>query len=172
MSEPTKKRDPQNAADIIADAGGTVVGRTRLQKLAYLLELTGLGEGFEFQYRHYGPYSETLATATRDAALLGLIAEDVKPASWGGFYSVFTTTVQSNNAQRSMLTNVAIGVDSIVLELAATAAFLREEGFRDPWGETERRKPEKTTDGRLELAKKLYRTISEIPTPRRLPDIG
>jgi uncharacterized protein len=57
MDNQTKhKRDSQKAADIIADAGGKVIGRTRLQKLAYLLELADLGEGFQFQYRHYGAF--------------------------------------------------------------------------------------------------------------------
>ena len=53
----------QAAARIVSDAGGSLIGRTRLQKIAYLLELSGTGAGFPFEYRHYGPYSEKLATA-------------------------------------------------------------------------------------------------------------
>ena len=63
---PDRKRDIDKVADIIRDAGGKVVGRTRLQKLGYLLELSGLGDGFSFEYRHYGPYSEELAAADDD----------------------------------------------------------------------------------------------------------
>jgi uncharacterized protein len=86
-----RKHDTDKAAAIIRDAGGKLVGRTRLQKIGYLLELTGLGEGFHFRYKHYGPHSEELAAAARDANALGLIVEQECPASWGGLYSVFTS---------------------------------------------------------------------------------
>jgi hypothetical protein len=39
---PTHMRDWQKAAEIVRDAGGRIVGRTKLQKIAYLLELSGL----------------------------------------------------------------------------------------------------------------------------------
>ena len=41
-----RKRDTDKVVAIVRDAGGTIVGRTRLLKTAYLLELAGLGEGF------------------------------------------------------------------------------------------------------------------------------
>jgi hypothetical protein len=37
----SRKYGPQKVADIIRDAGGKIVGRTRLQKIGYLLELLG-----------------------------------------------------------------------------------------------------------------------------------
>jgi hypothetical protein len=37
-----------------------------------------------------------------------------------------------------------VNADAVELELAATAAFLAYERFPDPWGETARRKPEKS----------------------------
>ena len=46
-----RKRDVDKVAEIIRAAGGEIVGRTRLQKVAYLLELAGLGHGFRFEYR-------------------------------------------------------------------------------------------------------------------------
>ena len=73
----------QEAADIIRDAGGQIVGRTRLQKIAYLLEATGLGSGFEFEYRHYGPYSEQLADAVSVSRRLSIIAEENSPDKLG-----------------------------------------------------------------------------------------
>jgi hypothetical protein len=171
------KRDSQKAADIIADAGGEVVGRTRLQKLGYLLELTGLGEGFQFQYRHYGPFSEDLASATRDATLLKLVTEEEKPAIWGGSFSVYRVTHQKKSGtvdvSRQQLAKLATEADPIELELAATAAFLHSvEGVGDPWGETARRKPEKVEGGRLEKAKALYRKLAGVQTPKRLPEIA
>ena len=63
------------AAAIVRDAGGRVVGRTRFQKIAFILEVSGLGSGFPFKYKHYGPYSEELSSASRTAAILGLMTE-------------------------------------------------------------------------------------------------
>ena len=42
----SQKQAWDKAAAIVRDAGGRIVGRTKLQKIAYLLELSGLGEGF------------------------------------------------------------------------------------------------------------------------------
>lgn len=161
-----RKRDVDKVTDIIRVAGGEIVGRTRLQKVAYLLELAGLGYGFRFEYRHYGPYSEDLALAARNADLLDLLEEEERPTSWGGFYSIFRVTGLSTRQEFAM---AAAGADSVVLELAATAAFLAKEGISDPWGETARRKPEKAASGRLEIAKSLYQKLSKIETPKPLP---
>jgi uncharacterized protein YwgA len=168
----SSKGDLQRAADIVAAAGGRLVGRTRLQKLAYLLELAGLGEGFDFQYRHYGPYSEGLALATHDASLIGLIHEEELPASWGGSYSVFTTTRSESNSLRQQVATVAAAANAVELELAATAAFLSVQGYGDPWDETARRKPDKAADGRLQKARELYGQFARVRTPNPIPDIA
>lgn len=163
-----RKRDVDKVTDIICAAGGEIVGRTRLQKVAYLLELAGLGDGFSFEYRHYGPYSEELAIAARTAALLGLLKEEERPTSWGGFYSIFRVSGPSTKQEFAM---AAAEADSVVLELAATAAFLAKENVSDPWGETARRKPEKADASRLEMAKSLYQSLAGIKTPHSLPVI-
>src|SRR3954462_9618768 len=120
------KHDSEKVGAIVRDAGGQIVGRTRLQKIGYLLQLAGLGERFPFAYRHYGPFSEELASAARDANALGLISEEEHPATWGGFYSVFTTrqlgrSEDVNPARLSLVREAAVA-SSIELELAATAA--------------------------------------------------
>jgi hypothetical protein len=71
------------AAAIIRDAGGRIVGRTKLQKIGFFLEAAGLGGGFPFQYKHYGPYSEQLAFGSQHAAALRLISENETPSGWG-----------------------------------------------------------------------------------------
>ncbi|MBN7804830.1 hypothetical protein JZX86_05555 [Agrobacterium rosae] len=168
-----KKKETQKAADIVSSAGGKIVGRTRLQKIGYLLEITGLGDGFEFEYRHYGPYSEALATASRNAALLDLIDEEELQASWGGHYSIFTSKkiTDTSDDQRATLAKTAAEADAIELELAATAAFLYSKGFKDAWEETARRKPEKATNERIQQSKELYEKLSHLDTPIALPKI-
>jgi uncharacterized protein len=169
-----QKSDLEKVADLVRDAGGRIVGRTRLQKLAYLLELSGLGEGFPFEYRHYGPYSEELSIAIRNASLLGLLKEEERGTNWGGFYSIYTTPTTSDlppSSSRYQLAYEAISADPIQLELAATAAFLATEGVADAWEMTRKLKPEKSERGNLQRAKLLYQKLMKIDTPQRLPNI-
>ncbi len=168
----------RRAACVVHDAGGRIVGRTRLQKIAYLLSAVGLGEDapFVFAYKHYGPYSEDLAAAAHNADLLGLITETEHQAAWGGTYSVYEYHggVQPDRqvppARRS-LAEQAAAADAVELELAATAVFLAKEKNPAPWDETARRKPEKAKNGRLEGARELYRELAAIQTPDPWPDI-
>ena len=76
----------EEAAAIVRDAGGQVVGRTRLQKIAFVLEAAGLGSSFPFRYKHYGPYSDLLAEASDNARILGYLCETETRAAWGGVY--------------------------------------------------------------------------------------
>jgi len=169
------KSDREKAAAIVRDAGGQIVGRTRFQKIAFLLELAGLGEGFQFEYKHYGPYSEELAAAISSAAILGLVQVEDREASWGGWYSIYTSTDKSAdivNQQRQTLAHEATKIGAVELELAATAAYLNAfEGLQDAWTETARRKPEKASQERLARAKEAYRRLLLIETPEKLPAI-
>lgn len=168
------------AARIVRDAGGVLVGRTRLQKVCYLAQLAGFPGGFEFEYRHYGPFSEELASAMEIATGLGLVEEEERRAEWGGRYSIYRCadcTPASIDSRRVCFTTAAAQIGAVELELAATAAFLyADEGIGrnrngDPWAETARRKPDKAGDGRLARAKAGYRRLRALPTPEPLPPI-
>jgi hypothetical protein len=160
------------AAEIVRDAGGTIVGRTRLQKIGFFLEAAGLGSGFPFRYKHYGPYSEVLASAAQHAAALHLINEQESVANWGGLYSIFTSKIAGNpDPARIRFLELMRDADAVELELAATAVYLATERWADPWGETQRRKPDKASGGRLDRARSLYSKLSAIPTPHRLPAV-
>jgi uncharacterized protein YwgA len=166
------KRDGQKIAYIVRDAGGQIVGRTKLQKLCFLLEAAGLGEGFSFEYRQYGPYSEEVAGAAYIASVIGVVLETEQQANWGGRYSVFTTNLAEDSSVpdcRRELARLAASADSVQLELAATALFLALEGISDAWAETARRKPEKA-EGRLDRAKELYGRFKKIKTPNSFPE--
>jgi uncharacterized protein YwgA len=166
-------RDTDKVRNVIRDAGGRIVGRTKLQKISFFLEAAGLGEGFEFKYKHYGPFSEELATATEDAVALRSISEKILPASWGGFYSDFSLASAESPTgvpERLKMAKAAAEADSVELELAATALFLSNE-VADPWKETARRKPEKAAGDRLRKAKELYRMLRSL-APNRLPSIA
>ena len=162
-------------ANIVRDAGGQVVGRTKLQKLTYLLVASGLESEWPFVYKHYGPYSEAVAVAAREAHLLGILKENEEPTSWGGFYSTYSVDVVAGDdvlPARRDLALIANSADAVELELAATALFLAKEGHEHPWSETERRKPEKAANGRLAKAKLLYQRFAAVVTPIPFPQLN
>ena len=166
-------------AQVVADAGGELVGRTRLQKIVFLSQLAGFGDDFAFEYRHYGPYSEDLAQAMEIAVALGPIVEEERPTDWGGRYSIFSLRGQCpvSDAHRAEFVQQAKRIDAVELELAATAAYLfAVEGIGsavpgNPWEETRRRKPSKAAGGRLERAVKSYESLRKSNTVRPLPEL-
>ena len=156
-------------AQVLAAANGEIVGRVRLQKIVYLLEQLGLGSGFRFTYHHYGPYSEDVSVATqREEFLDKTISEVVKPSSYGGSYSVFKLlhstqpvcvgSLETNRAQE--LTSKMIGVNSVVLELAATIHWLKEKERISNWKkELTSRKPSKASQSNVEQAEALLNSL-------------
>ena len=168
---------PNSVADLIHRAGGELIGRTRLHKSACLLELCGVGYGFRFNYRLFGPYSDELQVASDDAEALGLIKERKMATSWGGWYSSFSSagapvpSTTSRTKIRKALLKIAVEAEPVELELAVTAAFLASNGVANPWERVAARKPAKATEERMRAAKKLYGKLSRISTPRPLPKI-
>lgn len=170
--------NPRTIAEILALAGGRIIGRTRLQKSVCALELTGLGYGFSFSYKHFGPFSDELKLSCDYADALGLIHEERKKASWGGDYSVFQTSAEhfpkeksDTDKCREALLGVLVNADPVAVELAVTAAFLACRGFVSPWGEVVQRKQAKATPRTVLEAKELYKQMQSIDVPKALPDI-
>jgi uncharacterized protein len=163
---------PKEATAIVATAGGEVLGRTRLQKIACLMELAGARIGFKFSYHLYGPYSEQLSLATADAGALRMIEVEERVAEWGGQYSIYRTQQQVGmpDSLRQLATTAA-HADSIDLELAVTAAFLAKCGVNDPWGEVTSRKKTKATPERITSARALYQSLKVPNLPIALPNI-
>jgi len=157
---------------IVSAAGGELVGKTRLQKIAYILTAAGLSESLHFRYHYYGPYSDDLTLETNEAILEGVISSEDRPASWGGSFTVFRTVVhcEVDESTRKIVTT-ACAYDPVTLELAATAAFLKGEFTESYWEETAKRKPQKATDERLAKARDLWAQLLAVETPRRLEAI-
>lgn len=169
--------DVDKVISIVRDAGGILVGRTRLQKTAYILTAAGIESGLSFVYKHYGPFSELLAAATDRAVLLDRLEEEKKDASWGGKYSIYKDKNPASadappeaDETRKRIITLAAAADAIELELAATAIFLARQRIPNPWIETARRKPEKATGGGLERAKTLFLELAKIKVPQPWPE--
>lgn len=170
--------NPKQVVLIIEKAGGRVVGKTRLQKMVYIMEAAGIDMGYNYRYFHYGPYSEDLSNHIEIATAMGIVRHTESLTADGkrkySIYEVVNKTLDLDNAteadEQNLLLRKMNETDSITLELAATALYLKkEEGYEDPWEETGRRKPRKATPERLEKAKKFYLELKNINS--RLPEL-
>lgn len=165
------KHEPEHyVADILSAAGGRLVSRIRLQKIAYLLDQLGAKSGFDYSYHHYGPYSRDLDSAILDAEAFGLVREDYGYRKTDGArYSVFVRNADDKqfsclkDSHLRDITKQLASQNVTVLELAATAHWLVKFEKVDDWqAEIRRRKGTKTDDGRLEEATKL---LAEVGLP-------
>jgi hypothetical protein len=167
-----KEREDVVAA-VVAAAGGTLIGRVRLQKAVYLMERMGLESGFSFDYHHFGPFSRDLDNATEDAKAFGLVAEEFgKRQSDGASYSIFKLKSdakpeaygQLGREKASRLGKLFGETNVTVVELAATVDWLwREEKYADWRAEITKRKGVKVQGGRLEKALALLAELNLSP---------
>ncbi|MDE0524395.1 MAG: hypothetical protein OXH79_20820 [Boseongicola sp.] len=167
--------NPDLVEAIVRDAGGKVTGHTRLQKTAYLLVVAGFDARPRFAYRQDGPYSEDITMSAKMGSLVGNLKEEEQRVDWGGICSIYSLTCQPDSdgsPERRKFVQTAASAASVALELATSAVFLFREGCEDPWAETERRKPEKVSNGRLDQAKRLLAELKQIEVPTPLPDIA
>jgi hypothetical protein len=150
-------------AALIRLNGGEIVGKTRLQKIVYLLEAKDLGFGFSFDYHNYGPYSAEVSFALDDAEALELVKTNERPGFHEVPYTVYAASeaapafaADNATAARKVALQIMDRYSALVLELAATAVYLRESGYRSNyWDETRRRKPLKASPDRILSAKVL-----------------
>lgn len=154
---------------IVALNGGKLVGKTRLQKVAYLLDACGMNSGFDYDYHHFGPYSADVALAADVGELMGRLNSEEKP----GFHSVPYVIYQTDEPAPETIGEM--GSDEIreklstldkysalVLELAATVCFLEnEEGYSrgDAQKEVVVRKAAKASADRLIQANELLEKL-------------
>jgi uncharacterized protein YwgA len=164
---------------VLSAAGGTLTGRVRMQKMAYLLDQLGLDSGFDYEYNHYGPFSRDLENATADAKAFGLITEEIRlRQSDGAAYSIFKLNQQPTSptfgtlspTQAGKLVNRFAHTDVTVLELAATIDWLRRFEASPDWKkEIMKRKGIKVQDGRLEKAVELLTELGLMPPASAQP---
>lgn len=149
--------------DIVALNGGQLVGKTRLQKTLYILQAVGVKLGYEFDYHHYGPYSEQIVEDAKWAVFLGKMEESQNLGFHQVPYTVFKT---SRNPPDSVFGTSAEKVRSVlgllneysavVLELAATHLYLEKSGFAEnAEQELISRKSAKATSERLAKSREL-----------------
>lgn len=164
-----------NAKDIvvsmIALCGGELVGRTRLQKQAYLLHRSGGKFNLHFVYHHYGPYSFDLADGVIEARADQQIKIEEKLGRYGIPYAIFR--LEGDHSEQKQIGDLSAArarqllgimkdeVSDVVLEIAATILFLGNEGGYEDQAvaETKLRKPLKATEQRITKAQSLLANL-------------
>ena len=156
------------ATRIVNACGGEIVGRVRLQKLAYLAERIGCKFGFEFQYYHYGPFSEDLVNDINNAIVEGKITEEIKETANGSRkYSIFKlanfSENEDSNKHRAEFLKEAKDIETLYLELLATALFLNDEDTTiDSWKKLQTLKPNKAQNKFLKKSYKKYCELQKL----------
>jgi uncharacterized protein YwgA len=149
---------------------GEIVGRIRLQKIAYLLQQKGGERDLFFTYHHYGPYSPELAEALDRAVMLGEVKEDFRDTGYGSTYSAFTWKKRSRKQTDTVgavpMAEAKADVEklkkqpSVILELAATIHWLKEKEQVDDWRKQLKiRKQLKATDANIARAEGVLRDL-------------
>lgn len=143
---------------------GQISGKKRLQKLAKLLELSGLNIEAEFEILHYGPYSRELAQAAEFLVLTGQIEESSEPVGvYRTYQSVYSLPDAGNSVfrlskkYRDILRKLN-EYSTVELEVAATIGhFQTNEGlsYKTAVEETKFMKPTKAIRPVLDKAKNI-----------------
>jgi uncharacterized protein YwgA len=137
---PQKRLKIAQALAAVLKISGTLAGRVRVQKVAYLLQQKGMHElaDVEFEFHHYGPYSEEVASVLSQAVDANIIVE--KTVSFDDEWQRFEYTLSPRGSEYVAM----VGEDSMsliktvvsetvdqhwrTLELAATVLFFQKRG--------------------------------------------
>ena len=164
------------AVQIVAAApGGIIKGSPVLQRTAYLLEVAGVGYGFNFGCKFCSPYCEELELAINGAKVLSEVEQILTTTEWG----VTKTTYKSNipyhgdtNDDYQIIVTKATQCTPKQLDLATTAAYYQKVEIADPWGEVFDRKTFDHENGTFEKSQELYEELRSMPALKNLPEIS
>jgi len=142
---------------LIDAAGGKIDTRIRVQKEAFLLAASNVGD-FDhstFVYYHYGPYSREISDALQFATSSGFLSENLERGASEGVRYSYTLTEEgrqflveagSPSAEEMALVRIMDKYHWRALELAATARFLELRrhvtGKSEAFAEAVRLKPD------------------------------
>ena len=155
---------------IFAAADGEIVGRIRLQKIAYLLQQKAGGGGLFFTYHHYGPFSRELSDALDWAVMREDVEETPRETGFGSTYSAFrwkgpqeepADLVGRPAAPETKAIVAELKTQpSVILELAATIHWLRVKEHARDWREQLKiRKKLKATESNIDRAEGVLRAL-------------
>jgi len=153
----------------------TVCGRTKVQKIFYLLQAAGYPAGIDYFLHYYGPYSETLSSYLAWAGQQDLVEETCVTLSAEAVrcdYSATPEATQLVDSLQKVVESAEVETvsrycefarqlnkeSSTVLELAATIAyFVRDRGCQlsEACAKTKTFKPNKAKPADMDTAKAI-----------------
>lgn len=148
---------------------GSLIGKTRLQKTFFFLESKGAELDLDYDYHHYGPYSEDLAATLSFAGEADLHIKEINKTA---HFPSFEFSVQGDHQAENVgalnpqevkdILEVLSGFSSWELELAATIHYFKNAGmdFEEALYETKQRKTIKASEERLQKAQELLQSLS------------
>lgn len=143
---------------------GVIKGRTKFQKMVYILQNNGISFSEKFRYHYYGPYSSELQLEIDELVDRGIFKEKEEgPSSKYELNSVVTDIeITDREIQRNgKLIKFLVEQDYQELELVATIYYLKNIGYTD-WnmikGKLKILKPHLTS--KFEKSYKLFSEIS------------
>jgi uncharacterized protein YwgA len=143
-----------------------VIGRTKLQKIIYLLQECGLPSNYSYSMYFYGPYSEDVKA---DLAVLKYshIIDETLASKKGEEGEYYVLKVIDKEFEPIDLSNWRDAIeemdntDSVILELAATYVEFRDSGYDEKEAEerVRRMKGLKCGHGNLKAALDLIQNL-------------
>jgi len=161
---------PEQAIVAILEAlpSHSVTGKKRLQKLAFLLKLSGVDIEASFQIKTYGPFSQDIELACTMLSLFGDVEEKEVVIGYAGYlateYSLTPDATKLEvelNEDSSELLLFLDKYPSVDLEVAATVAFFRknESSIKDAISSTEKLKATKVNLRTLKSSEEIIARI-------------
>ena len=113
----------------LVSIAGVINGRTKFQKMVYILKCKGVYFPEKFKYHHYGPFSLDLQLEIDELVFNGLLSENgsLEP---NPTYSYSISTKDQNNGEflkYAELITVLNSASIKVLELTSTIFFLKNQ---------------------------------------------
>lgn len=128
------------------DCPDCYLGRTAIQKLVYFLHVLGVPMSFRFRIHHFGPYSETLASAVdwlqadsviTDAATSSNYSSYVVGENFDEVVSSHSDRLAKHASTIEAVVNAMASLDPKELEVAATLDYafrwVKARGHIGPW---------------------------------------
>lgn len=114
----------------LVDLAGKIEGRTKFQKMVYILKCKGVAFQEKFKYHYYGPFSFDLQLEIDELVFDGFLYEktDSEQANTAYSYSVNESAGCKNELlQYTDLIKLLNGASIKVLELTSTIFFLKNQ---------------------------------------------
>ena len=166
-------------AQIVAAApNGEIKGNVALHSAAYLLEVAGVGYGFNFGCEFCSPFSEELENSVRYAKALDKLELIQTTTEWGVTKTTYKSNIPyhgdggANDDYRIIVTKATQCIPK-QLDLATTAAYYQKVEIADPWNRIWRIKNFDRENGTFEKSQKLYEELlRSMPALVNLPEIS